>query len=78
MSATLFPDLVPAFPAELKQRDRWIVRTADKRPFSAWEEDDHLGPIDPHDEQYQSNFDNAMGALDRTTKFSGRWLCLQL
>ena len=67
----LFPDLIPAFPAELKKLNRWIVRTADKLPFSAWEEDENLGPIDPHEDRYQSDFNNVMGALDQTTKFSG-------
>ena len=67
----LFPDLIPEFPAELKKLNRWIVRTADKLPFSAWEEDENLGPIDPHEERYQSDFNNVMGALDQNTKFSG-------
>jgi putative DNA primase/helicase len=66
-----FPDLVPVFPLELKSLSRWIVRTADKHPYSSYESDANLGPIDPHDVQYQNDFDGVMGALDSTTKFTG-------
>ena len=66
-----FPDLVPAFPQELKALKRWIVRTADKHPHSSYESDADLGPIDPHDVQYQNEFNDTMGALEQTTKFSG-------
>jgi len=67
----IFPDLAPQFPQELKKLDRWIVRTADKHPYSAFDGDEKLGPIDPHDEQYQADYNTAMGALDQTTMFSG-------
>lgn len=66
-----FPDVAPSFPIELKQLKRWVVRTADKHPHSAYEEDEKLGTIDPHEEKYQSEYDNALGALDQTTKYSG-------
>lgn len=66
-----FPDLAPLFPQEPKSLNRWIVRTADKVPYSAFEGDENLGPIDPHDEQYQADYDTVMGALDQTTMFSG-------
>jgi hypothetical protein len=66
-----FPDLVPAFPQELKALNCWIVRTADKHPYSSFESDANLGPIDPHDVQYQNDFGGTMGALDQSTKFSG-------
>ena len=66
-----FPDVALAFPQELKDLNRWIVRTADKRPCSAYEENESLGPIDPHDEQYQADYNTAMGALDQTTLFAG-------
>ncbi len=66
-----FPDLAPSFPQELKNLNRWIVRTADKVPHSAFEGDENLGPIDPHDQQYQADYDTAMGALNQTTLFSG-------
>ncbi|MHB8485516.1 MAG: phage NrS-1 polymerase family protein [Candidatus Acidiferrales bacterium] len=66
-----FPDRAPLFPQELKDLNRWIVRTADKQPHSPFPEDENRGPIDPHDEQYQSDYDNCMGALDETTRFAG-------
>ena len=44
-----FPDLAPSFPQELKNLNRWIVRTADKVPHSAFEGDENQGPIDPHE-----------------------------
>jgi P4 family phage/plasmid primase-like protien len=66
-----FPDKAPLFPQELKALNRWIVRTADKRPFSAYEGDENIGTINPHDEQYQAEYDCAMGALDLLTMFSG-------
>ena len=66
-----FPDLAPSFPQELKNLNRWIVRTADKVPHSAFEGDENQGPIDPHDQQYQADYDTAMGALNQTTLFSG-------
>jgi putative DNA primase/helicase len=65
------PDLAPQFPQELKLLNRWIVRTVDKKPYSAFEEDEGIGPIDPHDKQFQSDYNTAMGALDSITKFSG-------
>ena len=66
-----FKDVAPLFPSELKKLNRWIVRTADKHPFSAYEEDDNLGPIDPHDEKYQAEYDTALGTLELTTNYSG-------
>jgi P4 family phage/plasmid primase-like protien len=67
----VFPDKAPQFPQELKALNRWIVRTADKRPFSPYEGDENLGTINPHDEQYQAGYNCAMGALDQLTMFSG-------
>jgi hypothetical protein len=66
-----FKDVAPAFPTSLKRLERWIVRSDDKRPFSAYEEDDNRGPIDPHDEQFQAEYDTALGALEQTTRYSG-------
>ena len=66
-----YKDVALLFPTELKKRDRWIVRTPDKFPFSPYEEDDHLGTIDPHDEKYQAEYDTALGALEETTRYSG-------
>jgi len=69
--ALQFKDVAPDFPVELKKLNRWIVRTTDKHPYSAYEEDKNRGPIDPHDPQFQSDYDNALGALEQTTKFAG-------
>lgn len=66
-----FPDRAPLFPQELKNLNRWIVRTENKQPHSPFPEDDDRGPIDPHDEQFQSDYDTAMGALAETTRFAG-------
>jgi putative DNA primase/helicase len=66
-----FSDVAPLFPQELKNLERWIVRTADKKPYSAFEGDEDLGPIDPHDPEFQADYNTAMGALEQTTKFSG-------
>jgi len=66
-----FIDVAPLFPQELKNLKRWIVRTADKKPCSAFEGDEDLGPIDPHDPEFQADYNTAMGALEQTTKFSG-------
>src|SRR5690348_4473953 len=66
-----YPDRALLFPQELKNLNRWIVRTADKQPHSPFPEDDDRGPVDPHDEQFQSDYDTAMGALEETTKFAG-------
>ena len=68
-----FPDLVPAFPAELKKLNRWIVRTADKLPHSALAGDKNLGSVDVHNERFQANFEAAMLALngDQSGKLAG-------
>lgn len=66
-----FKDIAPAFPQELKHLTRWIVRTADKTPFSAFEQDENLGPINPHNEDFQADYDTALGALEQTTLYSG-------
>src|SRR6267154_745998 len=66
-----FKDVAPAFPSELKMLSRWIVRNASKLPFSAFEEDEHLGTIDSSDEKYQADYDTALGALEQTTRYSG-------
>ena len=60
------PDLIPAFPSELKQLNRWVVRTANKVPHSVT-----YGAVDPHLEQNQASFNHAMIALKQSNKFAG-------
>lgn len=66
-----FPDVAPKFPQELKNLERWIVRTAEKLPYSAFAEDEDLGTIDATDPEYWANYNTAMIALAESTKFSG-------
>ena len=71
MITSTFIDEAPQFPHELKLINRWIVRTADKLPYSAHAKDDNLGPIDPHDAQYQSDYDTALAAIELPGKYAG-------
>jgi hypothetical protein len=53
-AADTFPDVAPKFPQELKNVERWIVRTVDKRPHSALEDHENLGGTVDAGDKYQA------------------------